>query len=360
MELYSVIKNLGPGNVLLWKFPGEDFNDNSQLIVNESEEALFVYDGVIQSVFTGGKYTLNTDNYPFIKSLRKLMSDGVNPFNCKVYFINKIHKLELLWGTDSPIQIRDAEFMFMVGIRARGSYSLRVDNAKNFYLKLVGNNMPSYSVDDVQKSFKSVFVMHIKNNLANIMKELKMTVLDMSTQLISIATDLKPQLQSIFDEYGLSIVNFYIIDISIPDDDPNYQRISEAYSKKASLKIQGSDWSKIQTAEILKDAVNNPNGGMGAFGAQLGAGLAVGSTMGIGMAQNVISPLSAPVPIPTVASTDLSETKCQKCDTVNDSSAKFCLECGEPFPAKKQYCIKCGTEMKPSAKFCIECGTKKD
>ena len=350
MELYSIIKNDGPGNVLLWKFRGEDFNDNSQLIVNDAEEALFIYDGKIIQTFTGGKYTLNTDNYPFIKGLRKMITGGVNPFSCKVYFINKIHRLELLWGTDSPIQIRDSEFKFMVGIRARGSYSLQIEDSKNFYLKLVGNNTQGYTIEEVQKSFKSVFVMHIKNKLATVMKEMNMTVLDMSTQLISIANEMKPQLQTVFDEYGLKIVNFYIIDISIPEDDPNYKRISEAYSKKASVDIQGQDWSKIQTAEILRDAVNNPNGGMGAFGAQLGAGLAVGSVMGSGMAQNVISPLEKTNP---PASPNPVVVNCVECGASNDGTAKFCSECGKPLP-KKQFCSNCGSEMKPGAKFCIE------
>jgi membrane protease subunit (stomatin/prohibitin family) len=359
MELYSIIKNYGPGNVLLWKFSGEDFNDNSQLIVNDAEEAIFIYDGKILEIFKGGKYTLNSDNYPFINGLRRMITGGVNPFSCKVYFISKAHKLEILWGTDSPIQIRDAEFKFMVGIRARGSYSLKIDDSKNFYLKLVGNNISSYAVEDVQKSFKSLFIMNIKNKLANLMSDMKMTVLDMSSQLEKTSSQMKPLLQPIFDEYGLKIINFYIVDISIPEDDPNYQRISEAYSKKASVKIQGEDWSRIQTSEILKDAVNNPNGGMATLGAQLGAGLAVGTVAGSGMGHGVITPLTSISALSPQNESSLSENKCLNCGLNNESNAKFCQECGNPIPVKKQYCANCGAELKPNAKFCIDCGTKR-
>ena len=74
MELYSVIKNNAPGDLLVSKFEGEDFNNASQLIVTESEEALFMKDGVIVQSFSGGRFTLDTKNYPFISALRKARS----------------------------------------------------------------------------------------------------------------------------------------------------------------------------------------------------------------------------------------------------------------------------------------------
>ena len=101
MSIYSVIKNDGPGNTLIWQCMEEDFNNNSQLIVAENEEALFMKDGIVVQTFPGGKYTLNTANYPFIGALRKKMTGGNSPFSCKVYFINKAHGHVIInWGTD--------------------------------------------------------------------------------------------------------------------------------------------------------------------------------------------------------------------------------------------------------------------
>lgn len=106
----DVIKNTGDGNLLIWLNGEEDFNTNSTLIVAESEEALFFKDGVIQETFTGGRYQLSTENYPFISRLRNAFSGGISTFNCKVYFVRKAHSLELLWGTDTPIQVRDPKW----------------------------------------------------------------------------------------------------------------------------------------------------------------------------------------------------------------------------------------------------------
>ena len=74
MELYSVIQNDGPGKVLIWKCMKEDFNNHTQLIVAENEEALFVQDGIVVQTFGAGKYTLSTQNYPFINGLRKAVT----------------------------------------------------------------------------------------------------------------------------------------------------------------------------------------------------------------------------------------------------------------------------------------------
>src|SRR5574344_1973228 len=124
----DVIKNSSNGNELLWLNPEEDFNTNSTLIVAESEEALFFKDGIIEQVFEGGKYTLSTNNYPFISRIATAFSGGISTFNCKVYFVRKAHSQEILWGTDSPIQVRDKMLGIATKLKARGAYKVQIDN----------------------------------------------------------------------------------------------------------------------------------------------------------------------------------------------------------------------------------------
>lgn len=164
MAIYSVIKNDGPGGTLIWQHLEEDFNNDSQLIVAENEEALFVKDGIIVQVFPAGKYTLNTNNYPFINSLRKKLTGGVSPFSCKIYFINKAHSLELLWGTNPPMQINDPMFGF-VTVGALGSYSIQIKDSAKFFRKFVGSNESYITIETIQKSFRSAFVGIIKSNI---------------------------------------------------------------------------------------------------------------------------------------------------------------------------------------------------
>ncbi len=96
----DVIKNTGPGELLIWRQPEEDFNTNSTLIVMPGEEAIFIKGGTVEQTFENGTYKLSTENYPFISRLRNAFTGGISTFNCVVYFVRKAHSEEILWGTD--------------------------------------------------------------------------------------------------------------------------------------------------------------------------------------------------------------------------------------------------------------------
>jgi membrane protease subunit (stomatin/prohibitin family) len=372
MELASVIQNDGPGKVLIWKHMNEDFRVNSQLVVNEAEEALFVKDGIIVQTFPGGKYTLKTANFPFLDTLmKKAVFGGNSPFTCKVYFVDKSHKMELFWGTPTPIQMRDAEFGFAVNVRASGSYSTQVFDAKKFFLKMVGNNVQFFTQEELNNSFRTAFVSKMKTKLATVMKEQKMTVLDMSSELENIAEQMTPSINEMLDEYGLRLVNFYIGDISIPENDPNYAIINKMYAEKGTLKVAGDEWGRLTAKELLKDLANNPGAGGAAAGvAGLGMGMAAGGVFG-NMASQLFQPMNgqqqpvqpqAPIsrfaPKPQAAETDT--VVCSDCGEKNAKSSKFCNGCGKKLTVDKIKCPSCGAEMPETAKFCNECGTRRN
>src|SRR3989339_731363 len=137
----DVIKNSGSGELLIWRQPEEDFNTHSTVIVMPGEEAIFIKGGVIEQVFENGTHKLSTENYPFISRLRNVFSGGISTFNCVVYFVRKAHSMEILWGTASPIQVRDPVMMIMTSVRARGAYKVNIDNGAKFLTKLLGNNV---------------------------------------------------------------------------------------------------------------------------------------------------------------------------------------------------------------------------
>ena len=381
MELYSVIKNDRPlDDLLVWKCEKEDFNNNSQIIVMESEEALFVKDGIVVGTITAGKHTLNTENFPFINGLRKMVTGGESPFNCKIYFIDKAHKLEILWGTDTPIQMRDAEYGFAVGVRARGSYSIQIKDSKKFFVKLVGNT-EFFTKEQIQEQFRSAFQSKIKVSIAKTMKECKYTVLDMNTELETIGQSVETDLSEILDEYGIRLVNFYISDISIPEDDPNYQIINEAYAKahagKIEINVQGDMWGKLTAKELLKDVATNPGaGGMAAMGAGIGVGAA-----SAGVFNNLANQLFTPMQneqvkeqqpqqnigqnrvsrfAPKSATTTSGSTtiKCPNCGNKIPATSKFCGNCGTKI--EESVCKNCGTKLEKTTKFCPICGTRRE
>lgn len=107
-NIIDVIKYEGPADVFIWKHECEDFNTKTQLIVHESQEAVFCKNGQILDTFSAGRYTLNTQNIPFLRKIIELPTGRVTPFQCEVYYINKA-VVGLEWGTDSPIRMEDPE-----------------------------------------------------------------------------------------------------------------------------------------------------------------------------------------------------------------------------------------------------------
>ena len=149
----DVIKNSGPGELLIWRAPEEDFNTNSTLVVMPGEQAIFVKNGHIEEVFENGSYKLSTENYPFISRLRNALSGGISTFNCVVYFVRTVHSIEIKWGTDSPIQVRDKLLGIATKLRARGSYKVSIENPSLFLEKLVGNNIQFTTQEELNLYF---------------------------------------------------------------------------------------------------------------------------------------------------------------------------------------------------------------
>ena len=179
----DVIKNSGDGKLLIWRQPEEDFNTNSTLIVMPGEQAIFINAGNIEQVFTSGTYKLSTENYPFISRLRNVFSGGISTFNSVVYFVRKAHSVEIKWGTDSPIHVRDKVLGIATKLRARGSYKIQIDNAGKFLETLVGNNVQYQAQEDLNQYFITQFQSKIKSAIAKELMRSEIEVLGIDARL---------------------------------------------------------------------------------------------------------------------------------------------------------------------------------
>lgn len=295
----DVIKNTGAGELLIWRQPEEDFNTNSTLIVMPGEEAIFIKGGTVEQTFDNGTYKLSTENYPFISRLRNAFTGGISTFNCVVYFVRKAHSEEILWGTDSPIQVRDKMLGIATKLKARGAYKVQIDNPVKFLEKLIGNNVPFQFQEDLSKYFINEFQSKIKSCITRAANESTQELLGIEARLDEFSDAISPFMQEILDGYGLKLVKFSIAAINIDDDElrRRYDEIGmdaiakmrNAQADKSVMGILGEDWAKQQQIDILKGIAYNEGGGIATAGAGLGMGLAAGGVFG-GMAQQTFNP----------------------------------------------------------------------
>lgn len=271
----DVIKNSGEANLLLWKQPEEDFNNNSTLIVMPGEKALFVHNGQVEQVFEPGQYKLTTENYPFLSRIRTQFSGGISTYNCVVYFVRDAHSREINWGLAPALQVRDPMHQIMCKIRINGAYKVSIGDPTKFLMHMVGGNKTSFSENELQEYFGSEMQMNIRALITQFIKSSNSEVLGICEYQIELSHLIKPFLWKAMAEYGLSLENFTIAAMDIPDDDPNRVMLENAYAQHASLKVLGEDWARLESAKILEKLAENPGaGGMGSMGAGMGMAMA--------------------------------------------------------------------------------------
>ena len=112
--------------VLAHRFPTNDMEikNGAALTVRESQLAMFVNEGKVADIFTAGNYTLTTQTLPILTYLKNWDKAFESPFKSEVYFFSTREQVNQLWGTATPITIRDKEFG-IVRLRANGIYSYR-------------------------------------------------------------------------------------------------------------------------------------------------------------------------------------------------------------------------------------------
>lgn len=301
----DVIKNSGSGELLIWRQPEEDFNTNSTLIVMPGEQAIFIKGGTIEQVFDNGTYKLSTENYPFISRLRNAFTGGISTFNCVVYFVRRADSAEIIWGTDSPIQVRDKIWGIRTEAKARGAYKVRIENPAKFLEKLIGNNVFYQTQDELNKYFRNEFQGKIKAAVSKFLNSLQQELIGIDAFLDELSEKVEPFINEALADYGLKCVKFSLsgldIDISKYDqlDASQIELIARTrgyQGDKAGLDILGTDWARVQGVNVLRDLANNPGaGGVAAAGAGMGMGIGAAGAFG-SIAQQVFAPVTPGVP----------------------------------------------------------------
>ncbi len=386
-QIAEIIQYEGDNNTFIWKHPNEDFNTLTQLIVHESQEAIFFMNGQALDLFGPGRYTLETDNLPNIgKALNRITGDKT-PFHCEVYFINKTEQMSIKWGTDSKIQYLDPTYHFPIEIGASGEMSLRAEDSRKLLLKLVGTEN-FLNQQTLVAFFRSFLMTRVKTYIAQVMKSNAINIFEIDEHLTDFSNELKSLLITDFSDYGIALERFFVTAIVKPDGDRQYEKFKELYFRQyldvAEAKLQqqigvihaeteaqktviaakalaekraqeGYTYQQERGFDVAEEIARNEavgqfaNMGVG-LGTMAGVGGAVGGMVGGAVNQALNTPNEPPAP----------NNICKKCEALLSKNDKFCPNCGERVAASSEntvVCPQCGKTVS-HGKFCPECGTK--
>ena len=331
------------GNTILYRFPvaGQEIKNGAQLIVRESQVAVFVFEGQVADVFSPGRYTIDGGNTPILSKLGAWKYGFNSPFKSEVYFVNTKQFTDMKWGTANPVMLRDADFG-IVRLRAFGAYSLRVADPGEFIKQVAGTNA-QFQTEDIDEQLKRAIVTEFSDALG----EMKIPALDLAAQYKELGGAIRAKINEDFRAYGLEVTKFYVENISLPEE------VEKAMDKRSSMGALGNadQYMKFQAADALRDAAQNEGGGAG-LGAGLGAGFAVGNQMANAFGNAGTQQGGGQSAQHTVA--------CPGCGKQNAVGTKFCNDCGTKMEVSKVPCVKCGAELREGAKFCSECGASQE
>ena len=189
-HIANVIKYEGDNSTFIWKHPCEDFNSLTQLIVHESQEAIFFMNGQALDLFGAGRYTLETQNIPLLKKVANIPTDGKTLFHCEVYFINKTEQMAIKWGTDSKVQYIEPTYGFPLSIGASGEMSLRVEDSRKLLLKLVGTES-FLGREKLIGFFRSFLMARVKTYIAQVMKANAINIFEIDENLVNFSANIK-------------------------------------------------------------------------------------------------------------------------------------------------------------------------
>lgn len=282
MALIDVVKCEIVDGEFCHKFPSEDLRIGSQLIVYPSQTAFFVKGGVICDEFSSGTHTIKSENIPLLNKIVNVPFGGDSPFQAEVWFVNLINKLDLPWGTPQPIQLEDPKYKIIVPVRAHGQYGLKIVNPRVFLETLIGN-MQSFTAEKIDSYFKGKIISSLNALIANTIINKGISVLDINAQLMDMSASCEAQLNDIFAKYGIGIVEFSIMSITVPQDDDSVIRLKKAKDTAARISVTGKDVYQMERSfDVLETAAGNEGtgGAMAAMGVGLGAGVGAGTAVG--------------------------------------------------------------------------------
>ncbi|RME08714.1 MAG: helix-turn-helix domain-containing protein [Anaerolineae bacterium] len=258
-------------DVLVKRFPESgpgDFRIGSQLIVRESQAAVFFRDGQALDVFGPGRHTIATANIPRLIDLIGKAFNERTPFPAEVYFVSMREFVDRKWGTPQPIIVRNPGMGLGVALlQGFGTYSYQVADPQQFVTQLVGS-FGVYRTNDIEDRLRAVLLSDLTDLLGE--TAANHSVVELIGMVNELSAGVRAKAQDHFASLGLTLKSFLIANLK-PSD-----KSAEELRNMGMLDM--ATYTQLQAADALRDAAQNPSGGAG-LTAGIGAGLGVGNVL---------------------------------------------------------------------------------
>jgi membrane protease subunit (stomatin/prohibitin family) len=353
----------GDKTVYAYRFPETNLSTYTQLIVQESQEAILFSKGQIVGKFGPGKHTLNTENLPLLRNLFGIPFGGKNPFTAEVWFVNKIQTFSIPWAT-SKLSIHDPDYNTQLPLVSGGMYGIKLVDAEQFLIKVVGTKT-EFTQDDLTQQSYGEFTTKTKSQIGQYVIKHRVGFKTIAAFLDELSEYLKNVLQPFWENLGFELLQFNITNIDIDKSTPEGKKVAEAIATQSSMSITGHTWQQEQMFGVAGDAVNQMGSGNGGL---LGGLVAINMMGGMGNGGVGGSVMNPQFNQPTFGNQpqnapgggnpggqpqQVREIYCSNCAKKFPSTHKFCPHCGDPYNP----CPKCGTDNHQNARRCVSCGT---
>lgn len=308
--------------ILAYRYPMQDreIQNGGKLTVRDSQMAVFVNEGKVADSFGPGLYTLNTNTLPILTYLKNWDKAFKSPFKSDVYFFSTRLQTNQHWGTPNPVTIRDKEFG-AVRLRAFGIYAYHISDPKVFYSKVSGTR-ELYTAADIDGQLRNTIIGRMSDTFAGS----QVAFLDMAANQIALSEKIAGQLKPGFTELGLTLDNFVVENLSLPDE------LQKMLDQRISMNMVGDmgRYTQYQVAQSIPTAAANEGGGAVGTGAGLAAGVVMGQAM-MDAVRKAGSSTSESAPASGAGGAPAAT-----------SDTKFCMNCGKPIPRASKFCPECG------------------
>ncbi len=239
----STIESKNTDNYLIWKHPNRNLSIGSQIIVNESEEALLFENGQLLHILNAGRHKIQSGNIPGLDGLIRRSVGDTPVIKIDTWFVNKVVSTDYKWGIQ--LQVKDNIHQLLVPIGSYGSILLKIEDPASFVIQVVGKN-EKLKKEELKNFILPCIERGLKEYIAERIKEGDLDVFSIETILGKASNNVKDSLKDVFEKYGLTVVEFFVQGIQVQGESPEYKKIKESLADAASLKIRAKAASEAK------------------------------------------------------------------------------------------------------------------